>query len=379
MLQELSPEEKKDWLRLYRSENVGPITFRNLLDYYETPTEALRHISEFAKRGGRKKEISVCSKSAAQQEIEKTEAIGGKMIAFCEPDYPELLRLIEDAPPIISVLGYHSLLNKKCVAMVGTRNASLNGKNMARKLAFDLCQSDYVVVSGLARGIDAAAHEGALANTTNGGTVAVVGTGVDVVYPAENKALYDKIAERGVIVSEFALGSQPFPGNFPRRNRIISGLSSGLVVIEANEKSGSLISAELAKEQRRQVFAVPGCPLDPRSRGPNSLLKRGAKLVEEAKDIIDVLDPIKISDMRDLYQEKTDMSMVNPEVSDVTDARGLILRNLSPETILVDELIRECHLSASVVNVVLVELELAGRIERFPGNRVSLIADSMLG
>lgn len=156
-------------------------------------------------------------------------------------------------------------------------------------------------------------------------------------------------------------------------------MSSGLVVIEANEKSGSLISAELAKEQRRQVFAVPGCPLDPRSRGPNSLLKRGAKLVEEAKDIIDVLDPIKISDMRDLYQEKTDMSMVNPEVSDVTDARGLILRNLSPETILVDELIRECHLSASVVNVVLVELELAGRIERFPGNRVSLIADSMLG
>ncbi len=357
MLQELSPEEKKDWLRLYRSENVGPITFRNLIDYYETPTEALRHISEFAKRGGRKKEISVCSKSAAQQEIEKTEAIGGKMIAFCEPDYPELLRLVEDAPPIISVLGYHSLLNKKCVAMVGTRNASLNGKNMARKLAFDLC----------------------LVNTTNGGTVAVVGTGVDVVYPAENKALYDKIAERGVIVSEFALGSQPFPGNFPRRNRIISGLSSGLVVIEANEKSGSLISAELAKEQRRQVFAVPGCPLDPRSRGPNSLLKRGAKLVEEAKDIIDVLDPIKISDMRDLYQEKTDMSMVNPEVSDVTDARGLILRNLSPETILVDELIRECHLSASVVNVVLVELELAGRIERFPGNRVSLIADSMLG
>ena len=326
-----------------------------------------------------KKEISVCSKSTAQQEIEKTEAIGGKMIAFCEPDYPELLRLIEDAPPIISVLGYHSLLNKKCVAMVGTRNASLNGKNMARKLAFDLCQSDYVVVSGLARGIDAAAHDGALVNTTNGGTVAVVGTGVDVVYPAENKALYDKIAERGVIVSEFALGSQPFPGNFPRRNRIISGLSSGLVVIEANEKSGSLISAELAKEQRRQVFAVPGCPLDPRSRGPNSLLKRGAKLVEEAKDIIDVLDPIKISDMRDLYQEKTDMSMVNPEVSDVTDARGLILRNLSPETILVDELIRECHLSASVVNVVLVELELAGRIERFPGNRVSLIADSMLG
>lgn len=378
MLQELSPEEKSEWLQLYRSENVGPITFKNLMNYYETPAEALRHLSEFALRGGRRKEISICSKNAAQKEMSDTANIGGQLIAICEPDYPALLRLVEDAPPIITVLGSKALLNKKCVGVVGTRNASLNGKNMARRLAFDLCQSDYVVVSGLARGIDAAAHEGALASN-HGGTVAVVGTGIDVVYPAENKNLHWLIAQQGAILSEFPLGAQPFPGNFPRRNRIISGLSSGLLVIEANEKSGSLITAQMAKEQNRQIFAVPGCPLDSRSHGPNYLLKKGAKLVESAKDITDVLDSIHPADMKDLYQFKTDMSMSCPDVSEVSDAREAIIRNLSPDTILVDELIRECHLSASVVNVVLVELELAGRIERFPGNRVSLVADSLLG
>ncbi len=379
MLKELSPEEKKDWLRLYRSENVGPITFKNLVNYYDTPSAALQHVCEFAKRGGRKKEITVCSKNAAEQEIEQTQALGGKIIASCEPDYPELLRLVEDAPPIISVLGHQSLLNRKCVAMVGTRNASLNGKNIARKFAFDLSNAGYVVVSGLARGIDAASHEGALVNTEKGGTVAVIGTGIDIAYPAENKALHETIAKRGAIVSEFPFGTKPVPGNFPRRNRIISGLSCGLVVIEANEKSGSLITAQLAKEQKRQLFAVPGSPLDPRSHGPNALLKNGAILAENSKDILDVLATFDPQDMTDLYQKQSDLSMVNPDVSDIQDVRELILRNLSPETILVDELIRECHLSASVVNVVLVELELAGRIERFPGNRVSLIADSLLG
>ncbi len=379
MQQELSQEEKVEWLRLYRCENVGPITFKNLVNYYETPSEALKHISEFAKRGGRKKEITICSKKSAYEEIEKTEALGGKIISACEVDYPPLLRLIEDSPPVISVLGNASLMQKNCVGIVGTRHASLNGKNMARKLAFDLTQSDYVIVSGMARGIDSASHEGALANTEKGGTIAVLGTGIDVIYPIENKELYQKIIERGTIISEFPLASQPYPGCFPRRNRIISGLSRGLIVIEAHEKSGSLITADLAWKQKRHVFAVPGSPMDIRSHGPNALLKKGATLVENALDVLNVLDLINISDMADLYQQQLDVSMINPDVSEVSEARRMIIENLSPETILVDELIRECHLSASVVNVVLVELELAGRIERFPGNKVALIAHSQLG
>ncbi len=380
MSQELSSIEKKEWLRLSRSENVGPITFKNLIDYYKTPGEALRHLSDFAKKGGRKKDVFVCSDSLAQSEIEQVERLGGQIIASCEPDYPELLRCIEDAPPVITVLGYSTLLKKNTIGIVGTRNASLNGKNMARKLSFDLCENDYVIVSGMARGIDAAAHEGALANTSGkGGTIAVLGTGVDVVYPAENRNIYNELLQRGAILSEFPLSSQPFPSNFPRRNRIISGLSKGLLVIEANSKSGSLITAQRAMEQKRTVFAVPGNPLDMRSQGPNLLLKQGAHLVETSQDIINVLNECHFSEMADIYQDKMNVSMVNPDISDIKDVRELIIENLSPDTIFVDELIRECHLSASVVNVVLVELELAGRIERFPGNRVALIADSKLG
>lgn len=375
MIKELTEQERKEWLRLYRSENVGCVTFNRLLDYYASPAEAIKHINEFAQRGGSRRKIKLCTQEQADAEIQAVKSIGARLIAACEPDYPEALRQISDAPPIITVLGCTSLLrNPNKFGIVGTRSASLNGKNMARHLSFDLAQADYVVVSGMARGIDTAAAEGALAAPQKGGTIAVLGTGIDVVYPTENKALYEQIKERGLLVSEFPFGAKPQLAHFPRRNRIISGLSQGVLVIEAGDHSGSLITAQYAAEQNREVFAVPGSPLDPRSQAPNKLLKQGAHLVETAEDIIDVLSGQQFFQLQEETVPFSDR-LINPDAQQLSSVRAVVLENLSPESVSVDELIQELHLSAAMVNIVLVELELAGRLERFPGNRVALISE----
>ena len=373
MTQQLSEQEKIDWIRLARSENVGPVTFRTLLALYHTPTKALPQLQELAQKGGSKRKITICSEREAEKELAATEKLGGRIIASCEEDYPQILKTLSDAPPIITILGQIGLLSKPALAIVGTRNASFNGKNLTRQLSFAVSQKNYAIISGMARGIDSAAHEGALEG--KGGTIAVLGTGIDVVYPPENEELYQRIKNEGLLISELPLGTQPFVGHFPRRNRLISGLSQGVLVIEAHTKSGSLITAQYAAEQGRDVYAVPGFPLDPRAQGPNRLLKDGAILVQNEEDIFAVLEHTSPFALKDLFQQQSAPIVIDtkPEPTDMEAATEQILENLGAEAIEIDHLIRETHLTASVVHIVLMQLELAGKVERYPGNRVSLV------
>ena len=286
-----------------------------------------------------------------------------------DPDYPISLSALEDAPPVITIFGHAHLLNKPCLGMVGARNASLNGRKMAEKLARECGQKgDAVIVSGLARGIDAAAHQGAL----DFGTVAVVGGGADVIYPRENEKLYHAIKEQGAIVAENPLGWQPRARDFPRRNRIISGLSLGVVVVEATLRSGSLITARLAGEQGRDVLAVPGFPGDPRAQGPNSLIKDGAILVQNAEDILESLQPAGLYKLEEKRHLDFQPNAGQPAGGISDDMRQSLIENISFTPVAVDELVRTCQLNIGQVHEILLELELAGRLDRHPGNRVSL-------
>ncbi|NQU58093.1 MAG: DNA-protecting protein DprA [Rhodospirillales bacterium] len=366
---ELSQSEKLDWLRLIRSENVGPITFFKLLERFGTARAALDALPELARRGG-KKAIKVAPKSVAEDEIACLSGLDAKLIAWGEAAYPALLHHIEDPPPLISVLGHTHLLSKKAVAVVGARNASLNGKKFARQIAADLGHGGFMVVSGMARGIDAEAHAGALES----GTLGVVAGGVDIVYPKENAELYEALKERGALISEIAPGTRPQARHFPRRNRIISGIARGVVVIEAGARSGSLITARMALEQGRDVFAVPGSPGDPRSHGGNRLIRQGAILIEGAENVFEALNEanartIKEPEVFDFEGKSTP----NPNEQEVEKARPMIEENLALESVCVDEIIRNCQLSPAVVSLVLLEMELAGRLQRHPGNKVSII------
>ncbi|MEM7222782.1 MAG: DNA-processing protein DprA [Pseudomonadota bacterium] len=363
--------ERLAWLRLIRSDNIGPITFRNLLAHFGEAEAALEAVPRMAQRGGRRKPLTLYPEAAAERELAALEALGGRAITLIEPDYPEALAAIPDPPPVIMTLGNGHLLARKAVAVVGARNASANGRRLARDLAAGLGGAGFLVASGLARGIDAAAHNGALES----GTVAVMAGGVDVVYPRENQELYEQVAAQGLLVSEIAMGTTPQASHFPRRNRLISGLSLGVVVVEAAPRSGSLITARQAAEQGREVFAVPGSPLDPRARGCNGLIRQGATLVESAADVVDALagmlrPSISEPPERDFAPAKPPET---PE-SELATCRATLEDLLSPTPVPVDELIRQCQLSPAVVRTVLLELELAGRIERHPGNRVASVA-----
>jgi len=283
----LNDNERRAWLRLARTQNVGPVTFAALLRRFGSASAALSEVPRLAQRGGGK-DMRIPSEADARQELESLHKIGGRIIASCEPDFPRGLAAVDPPPPIISVLGHAAILAREMVAIVGARNASALGRKFANKLAIDLSAAKLVVVSGLARGIDTAAHEGSL----EGGTCAVVAGGIDVVYPPENQSLYDRIRNEGAIVSEMPLGQPPQARHFPRRNRIISGLARGVVIVEAAEGSGSLITANYALEQNREVFAVPGSPLDPRAKGTNRLIREGAMLTESADDVLNNLRPI---------------------------------------------------------------------------------------
>lgn len=368
----LSAAERLDWLRLIRSENVGPITFYRLIERFGTASAALKALPDLARRGGRRKPMTVCPLAAAEREMEAQEAIGAVLVAQVEPGYPPNLVHIEDAPPLIGVVGQSHLLARPTIAVVGARNASLNGRRFAERLAADLGKGGFVVVSGLARGIDASAHTGALET----GTVAVVAGGIDVVYPKENERLHGEIGERGVILSEIEPGTTPQARHFPRRNRLISGMALGVVVVEASLRSGSLITARLALEQGREVFAVPGSPLDPRARGTNDLLRQGATMTESAEDVLSALDgalrmPLGERKIPGILGVRADL----PDDGEIDSARAAIMENLSPTPVMVDEIIRSGHFSPAVVSMVLLELELAGRLERLPGNRVALIKE----
>ena len=365
---------KLDWIRLYLSENVGPTTFRKLLLFFGSPSVALEHLSEWAQKGGAKKNIHIATEEMAQEQLNKIASIGGDILLSSDSNYPQSLFQISDAPPVIFTLGHPHLLSKDCIAIVGTRAATLNGKNFAAHLSQELSEQDYIIVSGMAKGIDRSAHVGALQNTTGkGGTIAVLGTSIDQIYPKENKDIYEQIKERGCLVSEFPFGIKLNPRNFPRRNRIISGLSKGVVVIEANLKSGSLITAKEAHAQGRHLFAVPGSPLDPRAAGPNLLIQNGATLVSSTKDVIDVMQNIQTFHLADTLNPKDYKLDVIKLEKDIEKARSIVLENLGPEMIEIDSLIRETGLPSRLVNVVLTQLELAGRLEHFPGNQVALI------
>ena len=366
----LNPAERLDWLRLIRSENVGPVTFYQLLARFGSAEAALAALPEVARRGGRAKSLAIFSRVDAERETQQLQAAGARFVAWGEPDYPAALAALDDAPPLISVRGNSTLFARNAMAVVGARNASANGRRFARDIAMQLGQHGLVVVSGLARGIDAAAHEGALAT----GTIAVLAGGIDQVYPEENRALHEQIAERGVLVAELAVGTEPQARHFPRRNRIISGCSLGVLVVEAALRSGSLITARFALEQGRDVFAVPGSPLDPRCRGANDLIRNGAILCETVDDIMRELQPRLSSALTERKREPyTPAESIAPGESELAHARARLVELLSPTPVTVDELIRQCHLSTALVVTILLELELAGRIERHPGNQVSLL------
>ena len=364
----LSENEKIARLRLIRTDNVGPVTFRQLISRYKSAENAIEILPELAKRGGRKKPFVVCPKPKANQEIDTLNRLDGTMIVLGDNLYPAPLAATEDAPPILMALGHTHLLKKKCFAIVGARNASAVGIKMATSFSKQLGETGYIISSGMARGIDAAAHTGAL----NTGTIAVLAGGADVIYPRENQKLYQSIKETGLIISEMPFGTQPQARHFPRRNRIISGLASGVLVVEATHKSGTLITARLASEQGREVFAIPGSPLDPRSKGPNNLIKQGAQLTESVQDIVDVLT---IMDQRSISEPQYDLFQSPPieeeNESDLTDASKAVKEKLSHTAIAIDDLIRMTGLTPSVVQTVLLELELAGEITRHAGNRVS--------
>jgi DNA processing protein len=363
----LSDPERLNWLRLMRSERVGPITFFQLLKRFGSAAAALEALPDLARRGGRGATLRVHSVAAAERERADGAKLGARLIGRFEPDYPEALAAIDDAPPLLWVRGKTEWLGRRTIAVVGARNASANGIRIARQLAADLGNAGLVVASGLARGTDAAAHRGALPT----GTIAVMAGGVDVVYPPENVGLYEEIVADGVAVSEMPVGLEPQARHFPQRNRIVSGLSIGVVVVEAALKSGSLITARLALEQGRDVFAVPGSPLDPRARGSNDLLRRGAILTEGAEDVLEAIGQMAVPAPKPLEARENEA----PATADreVENALPKILEKLGPAPTQVDEIVRQCQLPTAVVHTVLLELELAGRLTRHPGNMVSLI------
>lgn len=365
---QLSHKERLDWLRLTRTENVGPVTFHQLIARYNNARDALAAIPSLAVKGGSKRKLIIPALQDVEKELDAIEKIGGQLLCCCEPDYPEMLRNIEDAPPTLTVLGDASLLAKKQIGIVGARNASMNGRKMAERLSRELGAEGYVVTSGLARGVDTTAHHNALET----GTVAAVAGGIDKVYPKENQTLYEQIIEKGCVISEQPLGSEPKAHLFPKRNRIISGLSLGVVVVEATYRSGSLITARMALEQNREVFAVPGSPLDPRAAGPNELIRQGATLIQKTEDILEEVNSHQMSLFEAPNDEYETPNIVIDE-SSLALARSKILMNLSTSPIVIDELVRQCQLSLPLVLTILLELELAGRLDRQPGHQIALI------
>lgn len=365
----LSDRQRLNWLRLIRSENVGPASFRNLINRFGSAEAALAALPELALAGGARRLSRIPSESEALREMEAAQRFGARFAAVGEPDYPAMLRFMDPPPPLVAVKGNAELFHRPSVSIVGARNASASGARMARLLARGLGQAGYTVVSGLARGIDAAAHAASLET----GTVAVLAGGLDRPYPPENVELANRIAGEGALVSEMPFGWEARARDFPRRNRLVAGLGLGLVVVEAAKRSGSLISARLAGEIGRLVFAVPGSPLDPRADGTNGLIKEGAMLVTEARDVVEALAPLAGGNARlpmPAMEEAQDLSAVPPPAE---GERAVVLEALGPTPVQIDELLRHTGLHPAQLAMVLLELDLAGRLERHAGGAVSLV------
>lgn len=366
----LTDRQRLAWLRLIRSDNIGPATFRELINHFGSADAALDALPDLSRRGGAARTLKITSAAEAEREIEFAHKHGAVFIGIGEPDYPPALRQIDAAPPLIAAKGDLSVATLPAVGVVGARNASISGAKFAAMMARDIGRAGYGVVSGLARGIDTAAHRA----TVESGTIAALAGGLDQPYPPENLGLLDEITHgRGLAISEMPFGWEPRARDFPRRNRLIAGMALGVVVIEAAARSGSLITARLAGEFGRLVFAVPGSPLDPRCEGTNRLLKDGATVTTGPQDVLEALAPISQLDMfspPDVEEPNSDGRDMAPPPSD--DDRSRIVEALGPTPVEVDDVIRHTRLSPSAVYLVLLELDIAGRLERHPGGFVSL-------
>ena len=362
----LTDSERLDRLRLIRSDNVGPRTFRSLLNHFGSARVALERLPDLARRGGATRLGRICSEDDARAELAAAKRIGVALVAPDEAGYPPRLATLDDAPPLLGVRGAQEALMRPMIAIVGSRNASGAGLKFAGQLARDLGDAGFVVISGLARGIDQAAHRA----TIQSGTVAVLAGGHDKVYPPEHEDLLTALLEQGSAISEMPLRHVPRAHDFPRRNRLISGSALGVVVVEAAHRSGSLITARMAAEQGREVFAVPGSPLDPRAAGTNDLIKQGATLTTEASDVINAVAPIMerpiVFGASEPDGEPLDFEAGSSERTRIVDLLG-------PSPVSLDDLIRMSGASPAIVRTVLLELELAGRLERHGGGLVSLI------
>lgn len=360
-------------LRLIRSENIGPKTFFSLIKLFGDAATAIDNAPDFSLRGGKSKPIKIFSKSDAEKELELLEKDNAKIITYKSPEYSKLLLEIYDPPPILSYKGNIELLNhNKCVAIVGARNASANGRSFAHKIANDLVKEGYITISGLARGIDSSVHQAAISQT-----IGVIAGGIDHIYPPENKKLFENLAKEGLILAELPIGSTPLGKHFPQRNRIISGLALGVVVVEASLKSGSLITAKFALEQNREIFAVPGFPLDPRCQGTNKLIREGAYLVESVDDIVANLPQYEEFMKKDdgLFKDFVELGTVNTRyVKEPSQKeRTAILELLSAVPIDFEFLQKETELPLPIIYTVILELELAGKAIRHAGNKISLV------
>lgn len=355
----LSDAERIDWLRLARTPNIGPVTFFQLLMRYKSAANALDALPDLTRNSRKGRELIPPARTDIEREIERTQKYGAQIIASCEPAYPPLLKALDPPPPILTVLGQTELAARPTVAIVGARNASAAGRKIARDLAGELGKAGCVIVSGLALGIDGEAHAASLKR----GTIAVLGGAVDHIYPPQHDRLYAEIAQNGLILSESPFGYRAKAQDFPRRNRIITGLSRGVVVVEAAERSGSLISARMAGEQGREVMAIPGSPLDPRSAGTNRLIRQGATLVRNAEDVLEMLDSLPFSGVAStgsLFEENASDTF-SPDLPD------RIRQALSPSPMPIDEIARVAGASPAQCAAILMELELSGDALTLPG------------
>jgi DNA processing protein len=362
----LTDEQRVDWLRLIRSQNIGPRTFRTLINHFGGARAALEALPALARRGGGASP-QIYSRAQAEREIAAANKLGAAFVAIGETGYPHRLQAIDDAPPLIAVRGKGAALALPAVAIVGSRNASAAGLKITQRLARDLGEAGFATVSGLARGIDAAVHKASL----DTGTIAVLAGGHDRIYPPEHAGLLEALVPAGIALTEMPFGWEPRARDFPRRNRLISGLAFGVVIVEAAKRSGSLITARLALEQGREVFAVPGSPLDPRAEGTNGLIKQGATPVTEAADVISVLRPMIGTELPAREPESANAES-DRDIEPAPDERSRIVGLLSPTPVAVDDLIRLSKTSPRVVRIVLLELEIAGRLERHGSGLVSL-------
>lgn len=369
----LTDRQRICWLRLIRSDNVGPATFRDLINHFGTAEAALAALPELSSRGGSTRPMRVASVGEAERELDALSRFGGRFVGIGEPEYPPSLRHIDAAPPLLAVKGDATTLTRPAVGIVGSRNASISGAKFAALIAGECGRAGYAIVSGLARGIDTAAHRASLAT----GTIAAMAGGIDQTYPPENQPLLDAICDGGgVAITEMPFGWEPRARDFPRRNRLIAGVALGLTVIEAASRSGSLITARLAAEFGRLVFAVPGSPLDPRCEGTNGLLKNGAIVTTSAEDILEALAPMSDIDLfspptvSEPYGDDTGRPIAPPP--DDSD-RSRLITALSPTPVEIDDVIRHTGLPASAVYLILLELDLAGRLQRHAGGMVSLV------